>query len=161
MKKSILTLLLLAAGGSVWAQQAGQGGIGVVLGGPTAVTGKYWVSGTRAVDAGVGVADGAVFYGTYEWTDWNLFARPSQGKLGGYVGLGPQIEFADRYREHRDDNDLGLRTIAGLDYFFENQPIELFVEAGPVFELVPGAWVNVDIGLGVRFYFSGPAVAAK
>jgi hypothetical protein len=157
----ILALFLLAAGGAVWAQQAGQFGAGVVLGSPLAVTGKYWATGTQAVDFGVGAADGSVFYGTYEWTAWDLFAKPDQGKLGGYVGLGPQVEFADRYPEHRFHDDLGLRTIIGMDYFFAPHPIELFLEAGPVFELVPDAWVNLDIGLGVRFYFAGPAVAAK
>lgn len=154
MKKAILTLLMLAAAGASRAQQAGQLGAGVVLGQPIGGTAKYWLTDTRAFDAGVGYGSRAtVLYADYLYHGWDLLPKPSKGKLGVYAGLGPRLETAR-------DALFALRTIVGADYWIEAHPIELFLEGGPTFRLAPNSNVDADIGLGIRFYL-GSATKAK
>lgn len=149
MKRGLAFLFLLTVFAiDVCAQQAGQFGAGVILGRPSGLTAKTWYTGSNAFDLGVGFGEDFTFYADHLWHGWDIFPQPAQGKLGGYVGIGPRIE-ADRHAE------FGIRTIGGLSYWIANRPIELFLEGGPVFQLAPDRDVEVDAGVGVRFYF-GP-----
>lgn len=148
MRKLILVCLILALGAGARAQQAGRFGAGVILGDPTGLTAKYWLDDTRAVDFGVGFSGDAAFYGDFIWHGWNVFPQPQKGKLAAYLAAGPRIETEKR-------TALGIRTMAGAGYWVSGQPIEIFMEAGPVFRLDPDRDVDFDAGLGVRFYFGG------
>jgi len=154
MKKLIMTLAMLAAGADLQAQQAGSFGAGVVAGDPTGLALKYWFDNVRAMDAGVGFSGDAALYADLLWHGWDMFPQPEKGKLGAYVGVGPRIET-------NRDTALGIRTMGGVDYWFEGHPIELFFEAGPVFRLTPDRNVDVHGGIGVRFYFGGPRPRSK
>lgn len=149
MKRAILVCALVLAGGDVWAQRAGLFGAGVTLGDPTGLSLKYWLDETKAVDAGVGFSGDAAFYGDFLWHSYDLLPQPDRGRLGAYVGAGPRIE------TERRETALGIRTLGGLNYWIAEHPIEVFLEAGPVFRLAPDRDVDVDAGLGVRFYFGG------
>lgn len=142
----ILCLALSAAPSASWAQEARQLGGGVILGDPIGGTAKLWLDRNQAVDFGVGGSGNAVVYGDWLWHAWNAFKRPAKGKLAPYVGLGLRIE-AD------DDAQFGFRTVAGVSYWLEGSPIELFGEMAPIFNLTPDAAVGIDGGVGVRFYF--------
>ncbi|MBI3548199.1 MAG: hypothetical protein HY078_04005 [Elusimicrobia bacterium] len=143
-----ILLAAFAAAMPAAAQTSGQLGAGVIIGEPIGPTIKYWLDDTRAIDAGVGFGgSNAVFFTDVLFHAWDVAPQPSRGRLGAYVGLGPRIEARD------DDALFGLRTIAGGDYRVQGRPIELFFEAGPVFQLTPSHRVDVDGGLGVRFYF--------
>ncbi|MBI5622163.1 MAG: hypothetical protein HY924_00145 [Elusimicrobia bacterium] len=123
-------------------------GAGVILGNPAGLTGKLWLDPTRAIDAGVGFSGDAAFYMDFLWHAWDLFPQPKTGKLGAYASVGPRLET-------RRDAEFGVRTLAGLVYWLPKHPIELFVEAGPVWRVAPDSGVEADGGLGVRFYFGG------
>jgi len=155
IKNAVFALVLVAAGGNAWSQQAGQFGAGVVLGVPIGGTAKYWLNDRQAFDFGVGFGDGdTVLYGDFLWHAWNIFPQPQKGKLGAYVGVGPRLETAD-------EAEFAIRTMAGLDYWVENNPIELFLEGGPVFRFTPSSDVSADVGLGVRFYFGGSGASTQ
>ncbi len=120
---------------------------GRVAGNPTGVTLKHWPGPSLAFDAGIGFSGDAAFYADFLWHAWDLFPPPSRGRLAAYAGLGPRLE-SERTAV------LGLRTIAGAAYWLAGRPIEIFMEGGPVFRLAPGRGVDIDIGGGIRFYFS-------
>jgi hypothetical protein len=135
------------------AQSAGSLGAGVVIGEPLGLTGKYWFDGIRAVDAGVGFGGGdSVLYADFLWHAWDIVPQPAQGKLGLYVSAGPRLEFESNHDENSDAR-FGIRTLVGADYWIQNRPIEVFLEAGPVFQFSPTTAVDIDAGLGIRFYF--------
>lgn len=148
MKKIILSALvcLLAAAAPVRAQKAGDAGIGVILGAPTGITGKLWLDGTKAIDAGLGWNSELTVYGDYLWHGWNVLPQPAQGKLPVYLGLGGQV------RTYHDA-EFGIRAVAGVAYWLPNNPVEIFLEVVPVFRLTPGTSVGLDAGLGLRYYF--------
>jgi len=148
MKSMLLALAgLVVAASPLWAQKAGDFGAGVVLGAPTAVTGKLWLDGTRAVDVGLGWNSELTVYGDYLWHGWDVLPKPAQGKLPVYLGLGGQI------RTYRDA-EFGIRAVAGVAYWLPRDPVELFLELVPVFRLTPGTSVGMDAGLGLRYYFA-------
>jgi hypothetical protein len=128
---------------------AGDTSVGVILGEPIGATGKMWIDDRFAFDAGLGFSDGNVgLWGDALWHDWNLFAQPKNGRLGGYLGVGPQIRTGD-------DARFGIRTIAGVTYMPEGQPLEVFAEAGPLFRLTQGGTVDIVGGVGVRVKLGG------
>jgi len=122
-----------------------EAGAGVVAGDPIGGTAKLWFDDDYAVDLGVGFSGDTVLWGDFLYHAWNLLPQPEEGKLGVYFGAGPRLETAD-------DTEFGVRTIAGLSWRITRQPIEFFVEAGPVFRMTQGGGVDADGGIGLRLY---------
>lgn len=149
MKKLIAALVLaLAAVTPARADQAGKLGAGFVLGSPFGVTAKYWTSDTVAFDGGLGYGNALVFYADVLWNDWKLIPAPRAGdKVNFYLGAGPRVA-------SDDGGQFGIRTIAGAGWWPSGKPIELFVELGPVFKLTPDNNVDLDGGIGFRYYFN-------
>ncbi|MHB2026655.1 MAG: hypothetical protein ACYCPQ_08480 [Elusimicrobiota bacterium] len=133
----------------LWAQQAGDFGAGVILGDPTGGTAKLWLSDTKAIDAGVGFNTNLVLYGDYLLNSWNVLPQPSEGKLPVYLGLGAQM------RTSSPNEEFGLRTVAGIAYWLPRNPVEIFFEIVPVFNVSPGDNVDLEADIGLRYYFKG------
>lgn len=142
---ALLSLLLAAPAA---AQEAGQLGLGVMLGAPTGGTAKYWLAPARAVDFAIGYSGNLAFHGDYLWHAWDIFPKPREGKLAGYLGLGGRL----RNRE-RDDIEFGFRASGGVAYWLERHPIELFVELAPVLRVNASDTLDLDGALGLRFFF--------
>jgi hypothetical protein len=54
----------------------------------------------------------------------------------------------------RDDDDrFGFRAVAGLDDLFEDAPVDIFFEVGPIFDVTPDFEVGLTVAVGVRFWF--------
>lgn len=146
MKNILLGLALAAAAVSpVSAQTVKKAGFGVIAGDPIGGTAKLWLDDIYAVDFGLGFSGDTVLWGDALYHMWNLLPQPGEGKVGVYVGAGPRIETSD-------DPEFGVRAIAGLTWRITRQPIEFFVEAGPVFRMTPTGGVDADAGVGMRFY---------
>ncbi len=149
-------LLVLAAGGAA-AQDAGFGA-GVVLGEPTGLSAKYWLSGNDAVDfaaawsfyrrAGKDNDDRGALYlhGSYLRHFFGLIDGGREGRLVPYAGIGGKVAFSD-------DFYLGVRFPLGLAYMFRRAPLDIFLEISPALILVPGTAFDAGAGLGVRYWF--------
>lgn len=147
MKNILIAMALAAAAVPASAQTpVKEAGFGIIAGDPIGGTAKLWLDEDFALDVGVGFSGDTVMWGDILYHMWNLLPPPPEGKLGVYVGAGPRLETAR-------DTEFGVRTIAGLSWRITRQPIEFFVEAGPVFRTTQGGDVDADGGLGVRFYF--------
>ncbi len=132
-------------------QSGGNFGIGVILGEPTGITPKIWVSGSTSFAAGVAWS----FSGNntmhlhldYQQHNFNLI-RVEKGTMSLYYGIGGRILF----RENRDDK-VGIRFPLGLNYQFADAPIELFMEVAPVLDLAPSTDFSANGGIGFRYFF--------
>jgi hypothetical protein len=145
--KTMLAFLLVAAGTLAPASAAGEvreAGIGVALGEPIGGTAKLWFDDRLAADIGAGLSDGnAGFWADALWHDWSLLPQPGNGRLGVYLGSGPQVRTGG-------DARFGIRAIGGVSYRPTGHPMELYAEAGPLFRLTQGGQVDAVGGVGIR-----------
>lgn len=150
----MLTLGLLPA-----ASAQGSGfGLGVVLGEPTGLSMKAWIGDGSAVDAAAAWSlEGAGRLHLH--VDYLRHADVidvRRGHLPFYYGIGARINiYGDNRRRFDNDDDvrLGLRVPLGLTYLFAGAPLDIFVEIAPVVELFPATDVDLDGGVGIRYYF--------
>ncbi|MDE2142251.1 MAG: hypothetical protein KGL74_12500 [Elusimicrobia bacterium] len=148
----VLTALFIL-GAAVRASAAGvrDVGVGIILGEPIGGTAKFWLDDRFALDAGAGFSDGnAGFWGDALWHDWTLLPQPKDGRLAAYAGGGPQVRTGV-------DARFGIRAVVGAAYRPSKQPLEFFLEAGPLFRLTQGGGVDAVGGVGVRLYGWGGA----
>ena len=155
MKRSLRILLLplffLGATtlfNSSQAQQKGNNfGIGFMVGEPTGVSVKKWVTDNSAFDVGAAwsLSDKTEALHLHaDFLNHNWFN--DQPSLAFYYGIGVRTIL---------DNDpkIGVRVPIGLNYVFENIPFDVFVEAVPIFDLVPDTEFAGNGAFGMRFYF--------
>ncbi len=120
-----------------------------MLGEPTGISLKSWLSKTNAWDGGIawGFGEGGALYihSDYLWHKFN-FIPVDQGDLPLYYGIGGRVLFADK-------SHLGVRGVIGLDYMFARAPVDIFLELAPVLDLVPGTDFSVNGAIGVRYFF--------
>ena len=150
MKKAVLmlTLTILLCAGAAHAQDKGFG-IGIILGEPTGISAKKWIGSHSAIDAAVAwsFGQGGSFHlhADYLHHNFNLFDVES-GRLPLYFGIG--IRF-----KTDPETTLGARFPVGICYIFEKAPLDIFLEIGPVLDLIPGMSFEFTGSIGARFYF--------
>jgi len=139
------------------AQERGVG-LGVILGEPTGLSFKGWITKTSALDAGLawsfGRYDALHVHWDYLFHAFNVFPV-QEGKLPMYFGIGGRFKFGDESdtHSHHDENRVGIRIPLGLDYLFEKVPVDIFLELVPILDLAPASEFNFNAGLGARFFF--------
>jgi hypothetical protein len=149
-KKVLLTVtLLIILTGSINAQQSGFG-LGLMVGEPTGLSGKYWISPWSAIDGGfawsIDKKGNAQIHSDYLWHNYDII-RVIKGKLPIYYGIGGRLVFAT-------DNIVGIRGVAGLNYLFDGTPLDIFLELVPVLDLAPKVDFDFNGAIGIRFYFN-------
>lgn len=140
-------------------------GAGLILGEPTGISLKGWISDTRAIDGAVAwsLRDGAYFsiHADYLFHNMELI-KLSRGRLPLYYGPGVRIRSwnGNRYWDHGrwhaysgSRADLGIRFPVGLNYLPENTPVDLFLEIVPTLDLLPSTSFGVFGALGARYWF--------
>ena len=144
----ILTILVC---GSVSADN-GTFGLGVIIGEPTGISGKLWLSGETAIDGAVAwsVDKHAKFqiHGDFLIHRFDLI-KVDKGRLPLYYGIGGRIKIWDN--DH--DDNVGVRFPIGLEYLFANVPLDLFLEVVPILDLAPETDLEFNGAMGIRYFF--------
>lgn len=148
-------LLLSMLGGTLtWgaAQPGNRGdlGLGLIIGEPTGVTGKYWLSTKTAIDGAMawnfGDDDRFQIHADHLWhIDVPSMHVPS-GRVPFYVGGGVGV-IAGKHSEGV------FRIPLGLTWLSSDAPIEVFAEIVPVVEFAPDTDADLNGGIGIRYYF--------
>ncbi len=136
------------------APQTKRFGAGLILGEPVGATVKYWLNNTMAVDGAAGFSSHShsslYFNADVLWHKFDLFdISPAPGKMPLYFGVGGLL----RFRNHGEDDVLGVRVPVGVDYIFDNLPIDVFAEVGPAVDVHPSFRGEITGGIGARFWF--------
>jgi hypothetical protein len=135
-------------------------GLGLMLGAPTGLSGKYFLSSSNALDFGVGAIgyyrgrDGLHLHMDYLWHPVSLASTPDF-ELPLYFGIG------GRFFDFDDANDqayaFGVRAPLGIAFDFTNTPLDVFLELALVVDFFSGYRDNVgaelDGAVGIRYYF--------
>lgn len=157
MKKSLVAVLALVLATGAVARQ-GEFGLGLMLGDPTGVTGKYWLDEKSAVDAAAAWSlndeDFNLHVDYLVHSFEKLKEEPAQWAF--HYGIGARLRFPEDNNGNGNENDdatLGVRVPLGLDLYPSKLPLEFFIEVAPVMDLVPDTDFDMEFGLGARFYF--------
>ena len=145
----VLPLLILITC-KTFSQEKGYG-LGVILGEPTGFSGKYWVDETHAFDFGLAYSfahsnQAISIHADYLFHRFNLIKSEEEFPL--YYGFGGRIHFGNK-----GGNTIGARGVIGILWMHSTLPVDLFIEAAPVFNLFPETSLNLDLAVGARYYF--------
>lgn len=133
-------------------------GLGIMLGAPTAISGKYFLSSDTAIDFGVGAyyryrdRDGLHLHADFLWHP-AVLTKAEAFWLPIYFGVG------GRYLDHNDHGHLGVRVPVGLAFDFTNVPLDVFLELAVVIDLLFGDGGEGDFdgdfggAVGIRYWF--------
>jgi hypothetical protein len=125
-------------------------GVGIMVGEPTGLSFKQWVSSTTAFAAGAAWSfEGDPAFHIH--MDYILH-RPRPVELGSgrwfyYFGLGGRIKLEE------NDSRIGPRLPLGIEYMFDDAPVDLFFEVAPGMDLAPDTEFRMNGGLGIRYFF--------
>jgi hypothetical protein len=126
-------------------------GAGVMIGEPTGVSVKYWLDERSAIDGVVGWSfegrNDLHLHADYLYHIFDLI-DVGRDRFAVYFGGGVRYKLV----EHRSDW-FGLRGVGGVAYLFQEIPVDVFLELGPVFDLTPDTRLTLGAGVGARFWF--------
>jgi hypothetical protein len=155
-------------------------GLGLMLGAPTSLSGKYFVGRSTAIDFGIGTIydyrdrRGLHLHADFLWHPVSL-ASPDAFELPLYFGIGGRFFDGDRcYRYvdqrgnyycdyyYRDYTALGLRAPVGLSFDFNRVPLDIFAEIALVLDFLvdhdsrydDGVYGDLNGAIGIRYYFN-------
>jgi hypothetical protein len=162
----VLSLLLAALGGLVPAAASAQAhdrdfGLGLIIGDPTGVSGKGFLSEEMAIDGAVGfeLINGDRI-GLHMDVLWHFpIEQWENAALDLYLGVGPTLGFHDRGRgRDRDDDDddhihIGARGPFGLAVMFNPARFDVFLEVAAKLWLVEDVDFDLDAAIGGRYWF--------
>jgi len=147
---AILFTILLLTCSNIIAQDKNFG-IGIILGEPTGLSGKYWISEDKAFDAALAYSflednKSLAFHADYLYHLDGVIDR--HYKMPLYYGFGVRF----RLRENQQ-NTFGVRGVIGLNVYLREAPVDIFFEVAPAFRLLPDTNIDFDIAIGARYFF--------
>jgi len=145
-------------------------GLGLELGEPTGLTGKYFFSDRAAVDFGLGYIYEHYYYGDGLHLYADLLVHPVSlasnptFELPFYVGGGIRFwdfEYCYQGRCDYGASAVGLRIPLGIAFDFNNAPLDIFLQFVPTIDFVSGdyydrydrSYITFDFSVGLRFWF--------
>jgi len=142
-------------------------GLGLELGEPFGLTGKYFYAEDKAFDFGIGdIYDYVDYRGLYLYVDhlWHpvSLASTESFELPFYVGLGGAFFHWDDYRGPVIHGDaLVFRVPVGIAFDFNNAPLDVFLQlvpSLPLFFNTPAGYDRtlyffIDFSVGIRYWF--------
>jgi hypothetical protein len=157
---AIIALILFYSATGAIAQER-KFGLGVIIGEPTGISAKLWVSSVNALDFGLGwsywgdrfsdyndrYSNSRVhFHADYLWHWFDAIHSTERFPL--YAGIGGRINAGAGY-----DASAAVRGVFGIAWLPRPVPIDVFFELVPSLQVVPSTGFGIDAGLGARFYF--------
>jgi hypothetical protein len=139
-------------------------GLGLMLGAPSGLSGKYFIGPSTALDFGVGIIryccrgdrDGLHLHGDVLFHPVSLTSQPAF-ELPLYFGVGARIWDFDDNEFDDDGFALGVRAPIGIAFDFNNVPLDVFIELALVVDFFFNYRDEVDGdingAIGVRYWF--------
>jgi hypothetical protein len=126
-------------------------GVGIMVGEPTGISLKYWMSSKDAIDGGIGMsfykASSLHLHADYLYHDFKLFSE----NFPFYLGVGGRLKMNNNEKEF--DTQLGIRVPFGLAYMPSTSPLDAFLEIVPILDFITKGEFSFNSAIGVRYYF--------
>ena len=147
----VVFVLLALAFGMTEARGENGLGFGLIVGEPTGASIKKWIGETQAVDAAAALS--IVGNGSFQFHADYLFHNFSLLKSKEFKGLTPVYFGAGGRIKLDEDTLVGIRIPFGISYMFADAPFDIFAEVVPVVDVSPDTALNINVAVGVRYYF--------
>lgn len=157
---ALLLTFALTSGATAHAQvpSGGDFGVGLMLGEPSGLTGKYWFNNVNAVDVHMAfdfTDEAFVVFSDYLFHfDAFKLASGANVDVPVYIGVGGKFAVNGDNRGNDDgDVTLGARIPLGVTVLLKKAPLEIFVEIAPGVRIIPSTSGDIDGAIGLRYYF--------
>lgn len=130
-------------------------GAGIVLGEPTGISAKVWYTDTMAIDGAAAWSfrgdTNIHMHADLLWHDWRTLDEKAEmdhsfARLPLYYGIGARARLGD-------DDRLGMRLVIGTSLMLTRAPFDFFFEIAPIMDVVPSTDLDMNAGIGARFWF--------
>ena len=151
--KKILLLITVIFIMAAAANAQSKFGLGIIIGEPTGISGKLFLSNNSAVDGAVAWSFGP--YSAMHIHDDYLHHMDlfNSDIVPFYVGIGGRIKFKNS-DDKNSDSRIGVRIPVGIAIQPRNAPIDIFIEIAPILDLTPDTDFTLNGALGLRYYFN-------
>jgi hypothetical protein len=148
-KRILFSLLFIMIIATLGFSQGRGIGLGLTLGEPTGISFKGWVTGTGAIQIGLGYPSLSYSHGTalsaeYLWHSHVFRSReyfPLSYGIGGIFGVSGGT------------NIMGARGVIGIAWWPHHSSLDVFLQVVPTMYFKPVSDFEFDFGFGVRFFF--------
>jgi len=156
-KVSALVVLLLC--GTCSLSASGKLGFGFEVGQPTGIAWNYTLNSQNSLDGVIGFAPNGdsrlhvdFLWKSYPFNSpgWSLHYGP--GAVFGWESDRGEFNEGDAFFFPDDDVRFAIRGVVGIAYNIPRSPVDLFLDAAPLFILSPASGTDLDLGIGVRVY---------
>lgn len=158
--RSAVCIAALACASTASAQVGGSRdfGLGLILGNPTGVSAKGYLSPQHAIDGAVGFGilggEHLRLHADFLW-QFPIHSWPV-GDLDLHAGIGAMLAAYSHHHDHDHDHGglgLGARGPVGLSLSFRDAPFDIFLEVALGIWLVKKVSANLDAAIGGRYWF--------
>jgi len=149
--KNVFLVLIIFLGlqtNYLYAQTQGFG-LGIMIGEPTGISGKYWIDSKSSLNFGIGWSIGASVHLHADYTFNNFSAIRASEKFVLFYGVGARIR-----SQKNNEVGLGVRGIIGIDWIPKEAPIDIALEVVPIFDLFPETSLKLAAAICWRYYFN-------
>jgi hypothetical protein len=149
IKRILFLSVLYTIFGHVAFSQGRGLGLGLMIGEPTGISCKGWVTHSGAIQLGIGWpstshSGGTAIAAEYLWHSHIFRSResfPISYGLGAIFGVSNDI------------NIFGMRSAFGIAWWPHGSSFDIFLELNPTLYLKPSSTFELDFGFGVRYFF--------
>lgn len=141
-------------------------GLGVILGEPSGISGKYWLDNRAAIDGALAFSFDNYFmlYSDYLYHFPGAFGHSNEfvSRLTPYIGIGVMllVETEDTgakgrtyFQSNQGSAGLGVRIPLGMEWRPADPHLGVFAELAPGLGIVPATFGFLQGGIGIRYYF--------
>lgn len=154
MKVIVRAFLLMVAISSLTqlAHAQREFGVGIILGEPSGISVKQWISRTAAIDGGFAwsFTNDTKIQVHSDYLKHRVYLFESDdfdSRIPVYYGLGARVILGD-------DPTIGVRFPVGVGKTFSEHPIELFLEIVPILDIAPSSDFDLNAAIGARYYLN-------
>ena len=124
-------------------------GLGLMIGEPTGISCKGWLTNSGAIQLGIGYPSLASSHGTALSVEylWHSHVFRSHEYLPLFYGLG------GIFGASSGSNLVGARGVFGIAWWPRRSSIDVFLQLTPTIYLRPTTDFEFDFGFGVRYFF--------
>ncbi len=147
----ISTLLSIFIFSSTINAQRENTGLGIMLGEPTGISIKHWISENNALNLGLAyslVTSESKFSFHFDYIKHTGNFIDTDEDIPLYYGFGIRYKFIDGKK-----SNVGARGVIGTVWINKELPFDVFFEVAPVFDLIPSTSLGIDMAIGGRYYF--------